>query len=139
VPVQIRLRGVYAQVIPASPPLNGQNLHFHMGLSVVHFIVGRISPHIVIPPTRQDVNEARRRETALGIPTFDADRHLYSQIAMGYPGYPDPVPYLHPPQTRYQKRVRSEAGDEVTHHYTRRFNEKIIERYEWSYLSWELA
>ena len=81
------------------------------------------------------MKEVRRRETELGIPSFDADRRLYAFSASGYPGYPDPVPYLCPPQTRYQQRVRGEAGDKVTHQYTRRFNEKIIERYEFLFLS----
>ena len=81
------------------------------------------------------MKEVRRRETELGIPSFDADRRLYAFSASGYPGYPDPVPYCHPPQTRYQKRVRGEAGDKVTHQYTRRFNEKILERYGFLFLS----
>jgi hypothetical protein len=80
--------------------------------------------------TRRDQEEAIRREREMKIPCFNADRYLYTKPNTEFPGYNGPVRYAFPPRTRYQKRVRNEANDKVTYQYTRRFNEKIIERCE---------
>lgn len=82
-----------------------------------------VNPFNEIRPGPKDLDEIGLR-LAKGIRRFDAVPSLEPRLA----GFTDPVPYAHPPMSRYQLWIRQGAGAEVTHHYTRLFPARIVER-----------
>ncbi|KII89181.1 hypothetical protein PLICRDRAFT_160365 [Plicaturopsis crispa FD-325 SS-3] len=79
------------------------------------------NPHVVCKRTPEDVAEAAERLQS--IPCFDPlARHSV------YCGFSQPTEYVHEPLTPYQRLMRRDTGDTVTHQYTRRFGEAVVER-----------
>jgi len=82
------------------------------------------NPFKEIPASPKDWEEIEARANR-GIRRFDAVRSSEDHT---YPGYTNPVRYAHAPMSRYQKHVRQGSSAKVSHHYTRRFGAKIVER-----------
>ncbi|KAG2063855.1 S-adenosyl-L-methionine-dependent methyltransferase [Suillus decipiens] len=85
-----------------------------------------VNPHTKIPKTAADRAVERKRKDELGIPSFSA-LHSARTSADPYAGYSKPCQYPTGPLSRYQKLMRQGSQD-LQYHYTKRFNNIIIER-----------
>ncbi|KAG0701495.1 hypothetical protein DFH29DRAFT_1000139 [Suillus ampliporus] len=85
-----------------------------------------VNPHANISKTAADRAVERRRKDDLGIPSFSA-LHSTRTSADPHAGYSKPCHYPSEPLSRYQKFMR-QGSEKLRYHYTKRFNDIIIER-----------
>ncbi len=76
----------------------------------------------MIPETEEDTQQAQTR-LAQGIACMPA------VVTPGKPfaGFEKPIPYLHPPLSRYQHWIRGD-NNLVTYHCTKRWSNDVVER-----------
>ncbi|KAG2037322.1 S-adenosyl-L-methionine-dependent methyltransferase [Suillus americanus] len=85
-----------------------------------------VNPHTTISKTAADKAVERKRKDELGIPSFSALRSARTSTDP-YAGYSKPCRYPSGPLSRYQKLMR-QGSEKLQYHYTKRFNDIIIER-----------
>ena len=111
-------------MILSSPNLIGEkDIHYPIRLDILHCC--RKNPHRTLPRRKKQAEEDSYR-LQQGIACFNA---VSSPSAPPLAGFPQPVPYMSHPLTRYQSWLRAPGEDHVQYHYTRKYTTAVVERY----------
>ncbi|KAF8891199.1 hypothetical protein BD779DRAFT_1513769 [Infundibulicybe gibba] len=133
-PSRSKVPGLYHQCAPLRPNTVNDAIGDLVSLNLN--TISRNNPHIIIPETTTDINEADHRLHTLGIPCIDAAPLKNSLKHNHYPGFPTAVAYAKLPQNRYQQWLRkNHFGDGhkdtelnlVEGHYNKQYLAHVIE------------